>query len=354
MVPSADSHERRGFTLVELLVVIAIVGVLIALLLPAIQAAREVARRSSCANNLKQLGVAAQNFHGARGSFPVGAESKKWAAQPTNAYNFYRWSSLAHLAPYLEEGNVRDALDLSVPLYNTMLKVESRNLGAVTLVVPVFLCPADEFRVVSSLSGPPFAPTNYVACAGTGNGIRQHNPTAAIEVGSPFDTDGIFYVNSHTRIGQITDGTSHTALFSESLLGRAPTVPSPPFDPQLDYKFTLMFPLTTTACNGTFTFNTSDGRNFSWVSGELRAALYNHVHTPNSTTGDCLTARIGGGQEVQYAAFGWKAARSHHQSGVNLLFADGSLQFVLDSVDATLWRAWSTRSGNEVVDGVED
>src|SRR5215212_3523541 len=99
--------RQHGFTLVELLVVIAIIGVLIAVLLPAIQAARESARRTSCINNLKQIGVAANNFHNNYRAFPVGAESKEWPALQFNPWTFYRWSSLAHLTPFLEETNAR-------------------------------------------------------------------------------------------------------------------------------------------------------------------------------------------------------------------------------------------------------
>ncbi len=110
---SSDRLRVRGaggFTLVELLVVIAIIAVLVAMLLPAVQAARESARRTSCINNLKQIGVASQSFYDGHGSFPVGAESKAWPAAPSNAWTFYRWSSLAHLAPFLEEGNAVAAL----------------------------------------------------------------------------------------------------------------------------------------------------------------------------------------------------------------------------------------------------
>jgi len=328
----ARTRPRQGFTLVELLVVIAIIGVLVAMLLPAVQAARESARRASCSNNLKQLGIAALNFHDAQGGFPVGAESKPWPSAPLNPWTFYRWSSLAHLAPYLEEGNAIDTLDLSVPLYGTSLSVTPVNRPGVGTSVPLFLCPSDLGHKIATQ----FAPTNYVACAGSGH-----------DGGTPFDTDGVFFVNSRTRLAQLTDGSSHTAIFSESILG-TPTGSPILRDPDLDYRFTLVVPLSEEGCSATSQWNVDNGRGFAWVSGEYRCALYNHYQVPNGRESDCIGSRLTGGIEFQYTAYGWRAARSRHPGGVNLLMADGSVRFVNEDVDLALWRALGTREGNEV------
>src|SRR6185369_9428732 len=112
-----DATTCLAFTIVELLVVIAIIGVLVALLLPAIQSAREAARRTQCLNNLKQLGIALQNYVSAEKHFPPGSVAKTYPGQPSHPQTFYRWSSLAHLLPYMENQSVRDILDLSLPLY---------------------------------------------------------------------------------------------------------------------------------------------------------------------------------------------------------------------------------------------
>jgi prepilin-type N-terminal cleavage/methylation domain-containing protein/prepilin-type processing-associated H-X9-DG protein len=328
-----SSNRKRGFTLVELLVVIAIVGLLVALLLPAIQASRERARRSSCTNNLRQIGAAAHNFHAARGRFPVGAESREYALRPANPWTFYRWSSLAHLTPFLEEANVHDALNLKVPLYTSITSTPSaENARGVALMVPLFLCPSDHGQRVS----PNFGPTNYAACAGSGSAG-----------GSPHDADGVFYVNSKTSMRQITDGASRTALFCESLLGYPEGGPLAR-DIERDYKFVLGSPLTDAICNGTPQWNISNGRGFSWASGEFRCTLYNHFYPPNQSSPDCIGVQLGGGLPAVYTPFGWRAARSLHPGGVNLLLADGSARFVQDAIDDAAWRALSTRDGSEV------
>src|SRR3954452_25082672 len=168
-----------AFTLVELLVVIAIIGVLIAFLLPAIQASRGAASRAMCANNLRQVGLAAQNYVSARGRFPNGTVAKEFAAQPFTPWTFYRWSALAQLLPYMENSAAYGALDLSVPLYGANLLVRPENVDGVKVVVAEFLCPSDISRAVS----PDFGPTNYALNAGSGIGG-----------GTTRDTDGIFYM----------------------------------------------------------------------------------------------------------------------------------------------------------------
>jgi len=339
---------RHGFSLVELLVVIAIIGVLIALLLPAVESAREAARRTQCANNLKQIGIAAHNYYSVHQRFPVGADSMAWPAAPANLggpayfpYTFFRWSSLVHLAQFLEETNAYNAVDITVPLYtDTNGDLMTQNVHGVALVVPMFLCPSDSGQIVAS----GFGPANYVACAGTG-----------VNGGSPLAADGIFFAASSTRLSQVSDGATQTALFSESVLGQELSLDNP----QMDYKWlslNIPYPvLTVGGCNGAQKWNYQDGRQFAWVSGEFRCALYNHYYLPNSTTPDCIGDIITGPKNpaTNYSAYGWKAARSRHPAGVNLLMADGSVQFVLDQIDPFVWNAWGTRAGSEVFDSTQ-
>jgi prepilin-type N-terminal cleavage/methylation domain-containing protein/prepilin-type processing-associated H-X9-DG protein len=346
----AATVGQRGFTLVELLVVIAVIGVLVALLLPAIQSARESARRAQCLNNFKQLGVALHNYASAEQRFPPGLMAKTYEGQPNHPQTFYRWSSLAHLLPYLENHSVRDLLDLSLPLYmpGAGYPIADRNKFGVAQVLPEFLCPSDLGQPVKTEWGP----TNYVACAGSGAGG-----------GTPFETDGVFYVNSATTFANLGDGSSHTALMSESLLGEDTHLDSKSgfvaVTPERNYKFTLGFSavsdLTDARCDGTQSYNSAmgngnDPRGFAWCSGEYRCASYNHYYSPNAANYDCITSVTVDPTlppQKLYSAYGWRTARSNHSGGVNALFADGSTRFIRDDIDISLWRGLSTRDAQD-------
>ncbi|HEX4413023.1 MAG TPA: DUF1559 domain-containing protein [Lacipirellulaceae bacterium] len=349
---TTDNGPPRAFTLVELLVVIAIIGVLVALLLPAIQSAREASRRTQCLNNLKQLGIALQNYAAAEKHFPPGSVAKPYLVQPTHPQTFYRWSTLAHLLPYMENQSVRDALDLTLPLYmpGAGYPIADKNKAGVAQVLPEFLCASDVGQPVKADWGP----TNYVACAGSGTGG-----------GTPFETDGVFYVNSATTFANITDGSSHTAAMSESLLGEdtpaGSSVGSAALTPERSYKFPLGFSavpdLTDSRCASTQTYNSTlgngnDPRGFAWCSGEYRCALYNHHYTPNAADFDCITSvTVDPTLPPQrlYAAYGWRTARSKHPGGVNLLNADGSARFVDIGVSLSVWKAMATRNDDDAV-----
>jgi prepilin-type N-terminal cleavage/methylation domain-containing protein/prepilin-type processing-associated H-X9-DG protein len=323
-------RDAAGFTLVELLVVIAIIGVLVALLIPAIQASRAAASRAACANNMRQVTLAAQNYVAARGNFPNGSVAKEYPAAPFTAWTLYRWSALAELTPFLENTAAYNALDLSVPLYGATFKVLPVNVEPVKIVVAEFLCPSDIHMAVSA----DFGPTNYAMNAGSGAGG-----------GTPRDTDGVCYMNSQVTPAKITDGLSKTALASESVLGQPQ--PGPAHDPRTEYKFAFASPLSDAICAGANQWNMSDPRGFAWVNGEFRCAMYNHYYTPNSATPDCLGVQIGGGVQLQFTPYGWRTARSNHPGGVNVTMADGSQRFVEDEVDTGVWKAMSTVDGGE-------
>jgi prepilin-type N-terminal cleavage/methylation domain-containing protein/prepilin-type processing-associated H-X9-DG protein len=330
--------SRRGVTLVELLVVIAILATTIGLLLPAVQTARETARRSSCTNNLRQIGVAAANHESARGRFPLGAESRQWDERPDFPHQFFRWSVLAHLAPYYEEERLLRSLDLTVPLYIGLSPgdIAPQNRPIVKLTVPLFLCPSDVGLPVSDL----FGPTNYAGCTGTG-----------IDGGTPFATDGLFGINSRTRARDVRDGLSKTVAFSESILGSGPKATNSRDGIQTDtgYGFVFTTPLTEAACSRPFYYNFTDLRGFSWANGEYRTTLYNHARQPNSGALDCLAALMTTADVAKmYAGYGWRTARSRHRGGVTVGLADGSVRFVADAVDAAVWAAAATIAGGEV------
>ena len=327
-----------GFTLVELLVVIAIIGVLVSLLLPAVQAARAAAKKMECVNNLKQIVLACHGYELVHLSLPSGAISKPNPNAPTTTpHTFYRWSALAMITPHLEQSTVHQQLDLTVPLYGPNLQVTAENQYAVGLNVPTYTCPADRSERVSE----GFGPTSYAACTGAGE-----------DGGSPFTTTGAFFINSGVRNADLVDGASNTALFSESTLGAGPENLSDAqlVDHRTMYAFVFAAPLTESACGAALQWNVTNPRGFSWANGEYRTTLYNHARGPNSPVIDCIASRLTGDLGVRFAAYGWRSARSLHAQGVNLALADGSVRFVNDSIAITTWQAYSTRDSGDVVD----
>lgn len=320
-----------AFTLVELLVVIAIIGVLVGLTLPAVQAAREAARRMSCSNNMRQVGIAIHGHYAALRVFPSGSVAKENPTDTTTPWTFYRWSALAMLSPYLENTAAYNILDLSLPLYGSNFAITPQNESGVQVVVPTFLCPSDSSLRLHDR----FGPTNYAFNAGSGVGG-----------GSPMDTDGVYFVNSRIRISDVTDGTSNTVALSESILG---VRGSSNQRPDASYRFVFSAPLTDSACQSAFLWNYTEPRGFSWANGEYRNGLYNHYYPPNSSSADCIGVFLGGGFPTIYTPYGWKTARSRHSGGVNALSLDSSVRFIADSIDQVVWRAISTRAGAEVV-----
>jgi prepilin-type N-terminal cleavage/methylation domain-containing protein/prepilin-type processing-associated H-X9-DG protein len=340
-------RDRHAFTLIELLVVIAIIAVLIALLVPAVQKVRESAARTQCANNLKQLGLAMHNHESAIKRLPPAFTGKAPPGSPLPAY-FYSWSALAILNPYLEQTAIFNQMDLTQPIYvPPNYTISGANQFAVQQIVPLFLCPSDLGQPVinpGDYGVPTMGPTNYAVCIGSGatNGSAPYGQT--------WGADGMFQAANSFRLTDITDGTSNTAMMSESILGTGDeNTNTRPNDPQTYYAYVSFgTPLSPGNCSAATNYNNANRRGFSWATGEIRCASYNHFLTPNAAIPDCVTNDTNPGPG-QYTAVGFRGARSRHTGGVNLLLGDGSVRFVANSIQPAAWLAIATRAGNEVI-----
>ncbi len=305
--------RRRAFTLIELLVVIAIIAVLIALLLPAVQQAREAARRTQCKNNLKQLGLGLHNYHGSFNCFPFG--------QIASGY-----SAISQLLPYFDQAPLYNQINFSLPT------TDASNVTAKNTVLPALRCPSDGNNNLAGQGGP----TNYMA--NKGSGVIWQDATGP-NAGMPPQTGVMFYASA-VRIGDITDGTTNTAAFSERMLADgnngivspiadvffSPAAPTTPDDAiamcaAVDINdLANQFPLFMGA---------------PWIHGQH---TYLHINGPNS--------RSCGFFSVLRANM---PPSSRHVGGVHVQLCDGSVRFVSENVDRVTWRAVGTRSGGEVV-----
>jgi prepilin-type N-terminal cleavage/methylation domain-containing protein/prepilin-type processing-associated H-X9-DG protein len=315
------SQKRSAFTLVELLVVIAIIGVLVALLLPAVQFARESARRMQCGNNMRQFGVAMHTYHDTLKTLPPGIGK---GTMSTHAY----------LLPFMEYQSVYAIIDW------TQKWDHVNNTAARATKVPVFNCPSDSNdALLKGLAG-----TNYRANQGSGilfGGTVQTNPGAQ-DYGVPAP-NGVFYQNSGHSFGSITDGLSTTAAFSEHLRGdgdnlrasnrtdtfKPGTQPHTPDEALAD------------CLNVNWQDLSKQGYSdigIPWLEGYHSTTLYYHVGPPNSRSCMYPSNRI------------MTSANSNHPNGVNMGLCDGSVRFVNDSINLQIWRRLGSRDGNEAID----
>jgi prepilin-type N-terminal cleavage/methylation domain-containing protein len=338
----------RGFTLIELLVVIAIIGILVALLLPAVQQARESARRSECKNNLKQIGLALHNYHDAFKVFPFG-KGPSYPGAPVYA----RWSQHALILPFLDQAALSNAIDFNYP-------PETPGMGGVVAFMPphvnpggqnaapsrtfvsVFLCPSDVDAASNSQGWP--GQNNYVGNQGGWLCDRGDRPGAPTD-NSPSEVQtGVFYYLSKCSSEDFVDGMSQTAMFSEKRRGEG--FPNPdtdmfiiPHQTSLNATYTIcttINPLTATPLTSKW--------GFSWVMGENCCTQYNHVAPPNK----CSCGGTGFPGTMTNMAMQVPPS-SQHEGGVHVMMADGSAHFCSENVDLAVWRAIGTRKSNETV-----
>lgn len=317
--------RRSGFTLIELLVVIAIIAVLIALLLPAVQQAREAARRTQCKNSFKQLGLALHNYHDTFGGLPM-AKNTTSANAPTN------FPAQARILPYLDQAPLYTQINFSLK------PTDPANATAWAYTVPAFRCASDADSMQAIAGGR----NNYYTNYGTiiGNSLPS-TTVGGTNYGMPMP-DGVMYQDSFIRLGDITDGTSGTAMMSERTLGDGSngisTRKSDTFQPGV-YPADANEALT--MCRATnITDLTKQGKSnsgVSWLSPDHTTTYYYHVLPPNDLSCMYPPSRIS------------TTANSRHTGGVQLLLCDGSVRFVSENIDINVWRALGTRRGGEVV-----
>lgn len=303
-----DVPRRRGFTLIELLVVIAIIAVLIALLLPAVQQAREAARRSQCINNLKQLGLSMHNYHDVHRSFPYG-----WRYGPPGTLRV-REMWFQPILSFIEQGNLYDAYvqaHIDTGLSRTHVhNTHTYDSSITSTVISVAVCPSDPNSPgdANGFQG------NYVACTGNEHigGYDQRND----------DLNGMFYFLSDTDMGDLSDGTSNTLMLAETLVRGDGAAFGEPGAYWMGGAF------------GAYGFTTREAPNTPLPDQHYTCQEENYLLAP------CTSVQ-------RDPAFNY--ARSAHTGGVNVLLADGSVTFVSESINLLTWQSLSTRNGGEVV-----
>jgi prepilin-type N-terminal cleavage/methylation domain-containing protein len=354
---------RPAFTLVELLVVIAIIGILVALLLPAVQAAREAARRAQCSNHLKQWGLAAHNYHDTFGAFPM-----------TTAQNYLPntqgFSPQARLLPFVEQVNLQNTLDFSQPAFTgpfNSLVPNPQFAATFATPFPILFCPSDPAeRLNIGAGGTSYAGINYMVSYGSGTGASYD---------LRWRTDGFVWENSGARFSDATDGSSNTVLMSETVRSvgadftlPAGTLPKFPYQATLNGSSGVSAVLQATqglaSTGGGWTNGASGvienpdlatiwplktswrgassaalrGRGTSWAHSGAMSTLTNGYSPPNSRIPDLV---------IHFTGF--FAPRSFHPGGALVAMGDGSVKILTNSLDPSVCRALHSASGGEAV-----
>jgi len=320
--------NQRGFTLVELLVVIAIIGVLVALLLPAVQAAREAARRSSCVNNMKQQGLGLQNFHDTHLRFPPGSANNMG---PFGTATGRQWGTswMGYIMPYVELGNAYDLAQLGKnQQFNTSIINNGIGAGAGSPQFDLYRCPSSAFNLTICTNDPRTMIADYAGVAGHINGYGGLTATDATTTVGSVGLNGILGYNTRNTFASITDGSSNTMISAEtSAFMYESTTLKHDRRPGVTYGFNMGCTGNNDATN-LVPPNSTDGRVFNTTT--LAYTVNQDCKSGACTLGDndCtdgVCANSGNNHPVS----------SMHPGGANALFADGSVHF-LPATTATL------------------
>ncbi|MCL2006426.1 MAG: DUF1559 domain-containing protein [Planctomycetaceae bacterium] len=349
--------KPNAFTLVELLVVIAIIGMLVALLLPAVQAAREAARRMQCTNAFKQWGIALHLYHDTNDALPRmecrwqnmnGADAPVWPGFPATANTDL--SIHTRLFPYIEQGAfiMTHSDALQEPLYSDRTALNMNLDSLLDYTGPMLVCPSESEPAIQTraTSGPtgnvrPVAATNYVFCNGTGTG-------AFFEIGAVTIADGLFSRRT-TNMSQMLDGTSNTLAISESLVASSGSAPT---TDRKEWRRILMLDIAggegingwenidlLAAAQSAVPAPSGGSRGFPWLSSRGTSTGFSTYYAPN--------AGIPGNWIRGAANSNYNFASSNHAGGVGACFGDGSGRFISDAIARDVWQAMSTCAGGE-------
>jgi len=332
----AEVSGRRGFTLIELLVVIAIIAILIALLLPAVQQAREAARRTQCKNNMKQLGLAVHNYADVTNMVPPGACID---TKVTSTGNNGSWGVHGRILPYLEQGNLYNKIDLSLA-WDNQLAIDG-------LKIPSYACPSDprsgELRDPGA-GRPKLWPTNYGFNYGTWFVFNPVNGQTG---------DGAVAPNARHTFAQFSDGTSNTILAGEVKAWTAYNRNGGPPSTTVPADAAAVAAAVATGTDFKETGHTE------WPDGRVHHTGMTTTLTPNTkvaytTGGKTYDADYNSWQEGRNGASGSPTyaaitSRSHHTGGVHAGMMDGSVKFISENLDRTVWQGLGTRAKGEVL-----